>query len=78
MQPLSLTTVHNKNNSSNPLEFEGLGRFSNCRHRAEPACAVIRLLEEGSITEERYATYMEILGEVEVEQAQNRSRGWKN
>lgn len=53
-------------------------RFSNCRHRAEPGCAVIRLLEEGSITEERYATYMEILGEVEIEQAQNRSRGWKN
>lgn len=53
-------------------------RFSDCRHRSEPGCAVIRLLEEGSITAERYATYMEILGEAETGEAEARSRGWKN
>jgi ribosome biogenesis GTPase len=53
-------------------------RFSNCRHRSEPGCAVTRLLEEGRITAERYATYMEILREVETDQAEARSKGWKN
>lgn len=53
-------------------------RFTDCRHRSEPGCAVIRLLEEGGITAERYATYMEILSEVEIEQAESRSKGWKN
>jgi len=53
-------------------------RFSNCRHRFEPGCAVIGLVKRGFITAERYTTYMEILSEVEVDQAEARSRGWKN
>lgn len=53
-------------------------RFSNCRHRSEPGCAVIGLVDQGRITAERYATYMEILGEVEAGQSESRSRGWKN
>ena len=53
-------------------------RFSNCRHRLEPGCAVIALVEQGCITAERYATYMDILSEVEAAQAEARSRGWKN
>jgi ribosome biogenesis GTPase len=53
-------------------------RFSNCRHRSEPGCAVIGLVGEGGIASERYATYMEILGEVETGRAEARSRGWKN
>jgi ribosome biogenesis GTPase len=53
-------------------------RFSNCRHRSEPGCAVIGFLEQGGITVERYATYMDILSEVESDQAEARSRGWKN
>ncbi|MDD5285360.1 MAG: ribosome small subunit-dependent GTPase A [Desulfuromonadaceae bacterium] len=52
-------------------------RFSNCRHRSEPGCAVTRLVEQGRITAERYATYMEILSEVEAGQAESRSKGWK-
>ncbi len=53
-------------------------RFSNCRHRSEPGCAVIKLLHDGCITSERYEAYMEILGEIEVDQTESRSRGWKN
>lgn len=53
-------------------------KFRNCRHRSEPECAVLELVEEGRITAERYATYMEILGEVESLQAAARSRDWKN
>lgn len=53
-------------------------RFSNCRHRSEPGCAVIGLVELGGITLERYTTYMKILAEVEADQAEARSKGWKN
>ncbi len=53
-------------------------KFRNCRHRTEPGCAVLMLVEQGRIPAERYATYMEILGEVEGLQAAARSRDWKN
>jgi ribosome biogenesis GTPase len=52
-------------------------RFRNCRHRTEPGCAVIRLVEEGIIPAERYATYIGILGEVETDQAEIRSKEWR-
>ena len=53
-------------------------RFRNCRHRSEPGCAVVGLVEQGSIPVERYATYLEILGEVEADQVEARSKGWRN
>ena len=53
-------------------------KFRNCRHRSEPGCAVLSLVDQGRIPAERYATYMEILKEVESQQAAARSRDWKN
>ena len=53
-------------------------RFRNCRHRSEPGCAVIGLVAQGRITAERYATYLEILDEVESGEVEARQRGWKN
>jgi ribosome biogenesis GTPase len=53
-------------------------KFRNCRHRSEPGCAVLDMVEQGRIPAERYATYMEILKEVETLQAAARSRDWKN
>ncbi|MDD2898100.1 MAG: ribosome small subunit-dependent GTPase A [Desulfuromonadaceae bacterium] len=53
-------------------------KFRNCRHRTEPGCAVLELVEQKRISEERYQTYMEILTEVEGLQAAARSRDWKN
>lgn len=53
-------------------------RFRNCRHRTEPGCAVIRLVEQGQIPADRYAIYLELLGEVEADQSEARSKGWKN
>jgi ribosome biogenesis GTPase len=53
-------------------------KFRNCRHRTEPGCAVLTLVEQGRIPTERYETYMEILKEVETLQAAARSRDWKN
>jgi len=40
-------------------------RFRNCRHRTEPGCAVIELVAKGEVRAERYATYLDILNEVE-------------
>jgi len=53
-------------------------RFRNCRHRTEPGCAVIRLVESGQIPADRYTTYLELLAEVESSQSEARSKGWKN
>lgn len=53
-------------------------RFRDCRHRTEPGCAVIAQVQQGSISEERYAVYLDLLGEVEVDEAVVRSRGWQN
>ena len=43
-------------------------RFRNCRHRTEPGCAVIRLVELGQIPADRYTIYLELLAEVEAAQ----------
>ena len=53
-------------------------RFRNCRHRTEPGCAVINLVEEGHIAADRYTTYLDLLGEVEANQNEARSKGWKS
>jgi ribosome biogenesis GTPase len=53
-------------------------RFRNCRHRSEPGCAVMELVEQGQISAERYATYLEIANEVEADELEARQRGWKN
>jgi len=53
-------------------------RFRNCRHRTEPGCAVIRMVELGQIPADRYALYLELLDEVEADQREARSKGWKN
>lgn len=52
-------------------------RFRNCRHRTEPGCGVISLVEQGSIPAERYSTYLDLLGEVESDQSEARSKDWR-
>jgi ribosome biogenesis GTPase len=53
-------------------------RFSDCRHRSEPGCAVLRTLREGRISEERYTTFLELLDEVEADEEKKRTRGWRS
>jgi len=53
-------------------------RFRNCRHRTEPGCAVNALVAQDRIPAARYATYLEILNDVEADEAQSRSRGRKS
>jgi len=57
---------------------EGACRFHNCRHRGEPGCAVLPLVGQGALSEERYQRYLEILQEAEAEELSARQRGWKN
>jgi ribosome biogenesis GTPase / thiamine phosphate phosphatase len=53
-------------------------RFRNCRHRTEPGCSIIGLVEQGQISADRYSVYLELLDEVEAGQNEARSRGWRN
>lgn len=41
-------------------------RFQNCRHRAEPDCAVKAAVADGAIAEERYASYARIYASLEA------------
>lgn len=40
-------------------------RFGNCTHRVEPGCAVRQALESGSISAERYESYLKLREEIE-------------
>ncbi len=47
-------------------EMQGRGcRFADCRHRAEPDCAVIAAVGEGRLDAGRYRRYLEFLAEIE-------------
>ena len=49
-------------------------RFRDCRHRTEPGCAVSQLVESKKITRERYATYLEILDQLEAGETRFKTR----
>lgn len=40
-------------------------RYGNCMHRHEPGCAVLRALEEHTISQSRYASYLSMLEDKE-------------
>lgn len=54
--------------------LESRCRFRDCRHRTEPGCAVAQLVADGRIPKERYATYIEILDQLEAGEARFKSR----
>ena len=43
-------------------------RFNNCTHRVEPGCAVQDAVEKGSISAERYDSYIRLREEIELEE----------
>ena len=53
-------------------------RFNDCRHRQEPGCAVREEVAAGGIAEERYRTYLVLLGEVEALEEEVQRRSWKS
>ncbi len=56
---------------------EGSCRFSDCRHRTEPGCAVTGLVASGQVSTERYETYLELLTEVQAGESDARQAEWK-
>lgn len=46
-------------------------KFNNCSHTHEPDCAVLQAIEEGQISESRYASYMDMLEEKNEEKYRN-------
>ena len=42
------------------VELESCCKFSDCRHEREPGCAVRAALEDGSLSWDRFATYMNL------------------
>lgn len=50
------------------LDHQGC-RFHNCRHRQEPGCAIIDLVEGKGVSADRYRTYLAVLGEAELVEA---------
>lgn len=49
-------------------------RFRDCKHRNEPGCSVLELAAAGKISDERYKTYLQILTEVEMIDAEPKYR----
>lgn len=47
-----------------------------CLHRNEPKCAVKKAIDEGSISELRYASYLQILEEIEKQNYWERHKGF--
>lgn len=49
-------------------EFSQYCRFSDCRHKNEPGCAVIKAVSDGNISKERLETYLQLKSELRFEQ----------
>jgi len=45
-------------------ELAGTCRFSDCRHRREPGCAVLTAVDEGRLSADRLASYLKLKGEL--------------
>ncbi|MCB9367238.1 MAG: ribosome small subunit-dependent GTPase A [Calditrichaeota bacterium] len=46
-------------------KLAGSCRFRNCRHLAEPDCAVLEALDDGELPESRFKSYHRLLSEIE-------------
>ncbi len=55
--------------------FAGDCRFGDCRHRAEPGCAVLAALEDDLVDQRRYESYLALLEEAEVAEDAARTGG---
>jgi ribosome biogenesis GTPase / thiamine phosphate phosphatase len=48
------------------VELAARCRFANCKHLAEPGCAIKAALDEGSLAKSRYESYMKLLETLEA------------
>ncbi len=52
-------------------------RFRDCLHKTEPGCRVRLALEEGTVPEERYLSYIELVDEIKQVVEKRRRAEWK-
>lgn len=48
-------------------KYSGLCKFSNCRHRNEPGCAIRQAVADGKIDERRFKNYLRMIEEFEAQ-----------
>lgn len=53
-------------------QFLGKCKFSNCRHETEPGCAVKAAIENGLLSPERWANYLELKSEARFSDAESK------
>jgi len=53
-------------------------RFRNCRHQSEPGCAVLSALETGTLSAERYGSYLKLKEEFSKLQERKKQMTWKS
>ncbi|MDO4543463.1 MAG: ribosome small subunit-dependent GTPase A [Clostridia bacterium] len=58
--------------------YIGLCRFSNCRHRTEPGCAIKAAIERGELSRERWESYQKITQEASFAQSKSEFLREKN
>jgi len=77
IKTLAFTNLEPMDVSHNFREFFFLSKdckFHDCSHRNEPKCAVKDALEEGRVSELRYANYLKILAEIEDQNSWERHK----
>ncbi len=47
------------------IKYRQFCRFKNCTHIEEPNCAILKALNDGSVSESRYYTYLSIFEEIQ-------------
>jgi ribosome biogenesis GTPase / thiamine phosphate phosphatase len=57
--------------------FLGECRFSDCRHGAEPGCALRGAVDRGEVSRLRYESFLRLRAELEQEEKQAETRGWR-
>lgn len=55
-------------------ELAGQCKFRDCRHQSEPHCAVLAAVQDGSIPQKRYESFLRLRDEGEVTAAERRRR----
>lgn len=87
MRELQLLDVENSVSASfeDVEEIASTCKFSDCRHKTEPGCAIKKAIEDGILSEERYISYLKLKKEAQYMETKLKTRTmleekqkWKN
>jgi len=54
--------------------FTGQCKFSDCKHKSEPGCAIKKAIENGELDEERYMSYLKLQSEIKYFENRNNQK----